>query len=104
LNKNSGSINGAEKGIKPNDGIITFSKNQHFEIPARMRMLIYAYTSNKNIDGYQCKMWAKKYFLEMLYTVDTLQEGDKETPGYARRIFSERNAYALRSILGADNI
>jgi hypothetical protein len=51
LKKYGSSINAAEEYIKLNDAIIPFRKKKHFEIPARTRMIIYAYISNKNINA-----------------------------------------------------
>jgi hypothetical protein len=50
LNKYGGSINAAEVYIKLNDAIIPFRGKEQFKKPARMRKIIYAYTSDKNID------------------------------------------------------
>jgi hypothetical protein len=51
LNKYGGSINAAEEYIKLNDAIIPFRGMEHFKISARTRKIIYAYTSDNNIDA-----------------------------------------------------
>jgi hypothetical protein len=51
LNKYGRSINAAEEYIKQNDAIIPFRGKEHFKIPAKTRKIIYAYTSDKNIDA-----------------------------------------------------
>jgi hypothetical protein len=51
LNKYGGSINAAEEYIKLNDTNVSFRGKEHFKIPARTRKIIYAYTSDKNIDA-----------------------------------------------------
>jgi hypothetical protein len=40
-----------EEYIKLNDAIIPFRGKKHFKIPARTPKIIYAYTSDKNIDA-----------------------------------------------------
>jgi hypothetical protein len=49
LKKYGGSINASKKCIKLTEAIIPFSDKKHFEIPARSRMIFYAYTNDKNI-------------------------------------------------------
>jgi hypothetical protein len=51
LNIYGGSINAAEEYIKLYDAIIPFREKKSVKIPAKTRMIIYAYIGDKNIDA-----------------------------------------------------
>jgi hypothetical protein len=59
------SMNAAKRYIALNNTITLFSKEKYFEISAKMRKIIHAYSSHKDFDigKYHCKNGPKNIFL-----------------------------------------